>query len=299
MSVDIVPRKYNETERAFITKYGDSSFLIWETLPDSQKTDYWELERLYTDFFDLYKNHDEDLRLYALMYRNVPLYNITNDLLSMYFFVSKKDEIVSYKKILLKDKSSKGQIVKLYYENEALFPKVCIKYANINFQINRKYHNDWNAIFEALKKVRTGDIPHILSVNDLTEEQCEAILNHKNDLAKDYSELYDKYLGDISIGVDIFKGYDSRQDFCLKKLIPTFLNENSDKESLRAIILEYISQNYGNFIEACVRDEIKIIKSYNDRYNSLSKERQSYVNERDSLKKTNRITSRNRTYSQY
>lgn len=90
--VDIVQskRKYNEKELAFINKYGESTFLFWEPLSESQKADYWELERLYGDFFELYKDHYEDLKLYALMYRNVPLYNITNDILSMSFFISRK-----------------------------------------------------------------------------------------------------------------------------------------------------------------------------------------------------------------
>ena len=280
-----IVRHFTEEEKEFMRKYGDRNLYFWETLSDSQKADYFELEQLYSDFFELYRDHYDDLKYYALMYRNVPLYNITNDLLSMNYFASKKDEIVGYKKKVLKDKSLKGQIVKLYYENEALFPKVCIKYADVNFQINRKYSNDWDSIFEALREIRTKEIPHVLSVNDMTDTQCMEILNHKSSLTNDYSELCDQYLGDIFIGIDIFKGYDSRQDFCLKKLIPTFLNENSDKESLRAIILEYISQNYGNFIISCVRDEIKIIKSYNDHLNSLSKERQGHVNERDSLKK--------------
>ena len=130
---EIIPRKYNEEEKEFIRKYSESSFLIWETLSDSQKADYFELEQLYADFFELYKDHYEDLKLYALMYRNVPIYNITNDILSISYFVSRKKEIVGYKKRLKKENTPKVEIVKIYYENEVLFPKACIKYANVNF----------------------------------------------------------------------------------------------------------------------------------------------------------------------
>ena len=283
MSKEIIPRKYNEEEQKFIHKYGESSFLIWETLSDSQKADYFELEQLYSDFFELYRDHYDDLKYYALMYRNVPLYNITNDLLSMNYFASKKDEIVGYKKKVLKDKSLKGQIVKLYYENEALFPKVCIKYADVNFQINRKYSNDWDSIFEALREIRTKEIPHVLSVNDMTDTQCMEILNHKSSLTNDYSELCDQYLGDISIGFDLFKDSNDRTNFCLNKLIPILLNEDSGKESLRDILLEYISQNFGGFIKSCVRDELKRIESYYSRIKTISNEHQDLVKEKEKL----------------
>ena len=282
MSVDIIPRKYNEEEQEFIRKYGKSSFLIWETLSDSQKADYFELEQLYSDFFELYRDHYDDLKYYALMYRNVPLYNITNDLLSMNYFASKKDEIVGYKKKVLKDKSLKGQIVKLYYENEALFPKVCIKYADVNFQINRKYSNDWDSIFEALREIRTKEIPHVLSVNDMTDTQCMEILNHKSSLTNDYYELCDQYLGDISIGFNLFKDSNDRTNFCLNKLIPILLNEDSGKESLRDILLEYISQNFGG-LKSCVRDELKRIESYYSRIKTISNEHQDLVKEKEKL----------------
>ena len=212
-----IVRHFTEEEKEFMRKYGDRNLYFWETLSDSQKADYFELEQLYSDFFELYRDHYDDLKYYALMYRNVPLYNITNDLLSMNYFASKKDEIVGYKKKVLKDKSLKGQIVKLYYENEALFPKVCIKYADVNFQINRKYSNDWDSIFEALREIRTKEIPHVLSVNDMTDTQCMEILNHKSSLTNDYSELCDQYLGDISIGFNLFKDSNDRTNFCLNK----------------------------------------------------------------------------------
>ena len=278
----MVPRKYNDSERAFILKYGDRSFEIWETLSESQKTEYLELEKLYKDFFELYREYFDDLKFFALMYRNVPLYNITNDLLSMSYFVSKKDEIVGYKEKLVKENSLKAQIAQLYYENEALFPKVCIKYANVNFQINRNYHNDWDSIFVTLKIIKGNEIPNVLSINDLTDAQYKLILDHKNDLYKEYSNLYDNFLGEVFVGFDMFKGYDSKLDFCLKKLIPIIID--NEKESLRSIILEYISQNYGGFIKTCIRDEIKKTKNIYARLDVLSKERQGYVDEKKKLK---------------
>ena len=120
MSVDIIPRKYNEEEQEFIRKYGESSFLIWETLSDSQKSDYYELEQLYSDFFELYRDHYDDLKLYALMYRNVPLYNITNDVFSVSFFCTHKKEIIGFTKRVATEKSLENERVNLSRVNDIL-----------------------------------------------------------------------------------------------------------------------------------------------------------------------------------
>ena len=78
-------------------KYGDSNFYFWETLSDSQKADYLKLERLYTDFFELYNEHYEDLKLYALYHRNVNIQNCNQDPTSVLFFAWNKKNIYGFK----------------------------------------------------------------------------------------------------------------------------------------------------------------------------------------------------------
>ena len=100
-----IVRHFTEEEKEFIREYGESTFLFWETLPDSQKAEYLELEQLYADFFELYKDHYEDLKLYALMYRDVAMYRIGIDADSILYFASKKREIIGYKYYSINKKS--------------------------------------------------------------------------------------------------------------------------------------------------------------------------------------------------
>ena len=92
-----IVRLYTEEEKKFMRKYGDSNFYFWETLSDSQKADYLKLERLYTDFFELYNEHYEDLKLYALYHRNVNIQNCNQDPTSVLFFAWNKKNIYGFK----------------------------------------------------------------------------------------------------------------------------------------------------------------------------------------------------------
>ena len=194
MSKELIPRKYNEQEQEFIRKYSESSFLIWETLSDSQKAEYFELEQLYADFFELFKDHYEDLKLYALMYRNVPLYGIGYDAYSILYFASRKNEIIGYKKRLSAVNSLKTQIVQLYCLNEAVFPKVCKKYVGVDFLFQKIETVYWLLSLNTLKEFKMGKIPHIFSINDLSEQQCSVVLKHKDKLLEEYKNLYNSDL---------------------------------------------------------------------------------------------------------
>ncbi len=92
-----IVRHFTEEEKKFMRKYGDSNFYFWETLSDSQKADYLKLERLYTDFFELYNEHYEDLKLYALYHRNVNIQNCNQDPTSVLFFAWNKKNIYGFK----------------------------------------------------------------------------------------------------------------------------------------------------------------------------------------------------------
>jgi len=193
IAADYVP---TETERLFIRKYGDRSFILWKKLSDSQKADYLELEQLYKDFIELYKDHYEDLKLYAMMYRDVAIYNIIHDVYSIMFFASKKNEIIGYKKRISSEvKTDKIKVLTLYSKNEALFPKVCKKYTGVDLQKDKRPpQTDGALIPETYYCFKKGNIPHINSIDDLTEEQCRTILSNKTNFEKDYRELYAKDL---------------------------------------------------------------------------------------------------------
>lgn len=93
-----IVRHFTEEEKEFMRKYGDRNLYFWETLSDSQKADYLSLENLYHDFFELYDNHYEDLKLYALYCRNVNIQNCNQDPTSVLFFGWNKKKIYGFGK---------------------------------------------------------------------------------------------------------------------------------------------------------------------------------------------------------
>lgn len=181
---------YTEDNKLFIEKYGDSNWKFWKELTENEKSNYKELESYYTTYKELFENHYDDLKLYALMYRNVWLHDYYNDAISVIYFAEKYNEIVGYKKKLEEDRFSlKAQIALMFYENEALFPHVCEKYANVNLSKHRKK----TPLINALKIYRNLNIPYVFTISNMTEEQCELILTNKGNIKNDYLLLHGKY----------------------------------------------------------------------------------------------------------
>jgi hypothetical protein len=201
---------YNEKEKAFIEKYGEYYLKFWEHTTDKQKNNYKELENYYIIFEDLYNNHFEDLKLYALMFRNVWLGNCYNDAISVIYFAERHDEIVGYKNILKAQDTLKTQIAFLYYENEALFPYICDKYAKVWFSKNVQTI----PIANALKTFKSGIIPQAFSIDDMTDVQCQFILKNREQIKGDYILMYDR---NIAPSIDT---YHDKIQFTKKYYIP-------------------------------------------------------------------------------
>ena len=229
--------KYTEEQKAFILKYGESQLDSWERMDDSQKKEYHEIEDYYSIFANLLSEHYEDLKLYALMYRNVPLYNCDKDPISVLFFASNQNEIIGFKKKLEADKdSNKAKIAFLYYDNAALFPKVVRKYIGKNLKpiqstmqvIYRSLLNDFN----------TGNYNHIFSICDLSEIECLNILSNEKSFKHEYLSLYD----DCEEIFDTPDDFSDIKDFIVKYFIPNLLKDNVSFQYKR--LLRYLKMKY-------------------------------------------------------
>lgn len=82
--IEIPSRTFTDEEMTFIRKYSEDILYCWERMTDSQKKEYKELEKYYSDFANLFSKHYEDLKLYSLMYRNVALYNCLSSWIKVY-----------------------------------------------------------------------------------------------------------------------------------------------------------------------------------------------------------------------
>lgn len=281
MAKEIIPRTFTDEEMTFIRKYSEDILYCWERMTDSQKKEYKELEKYYSDFANLFSEHYEDLKLYSLMYRNVPLYNCNNDPISILFFSSRKDEIVGFKDKLLTDHmSDKAKVVFLYYNNEALFPKAVKKHIGIDikpqnytkYAINRSILNDF----------KSGKFDQGIGVYYIDDEKCKEILANKRKLEKDYEILYQEC-------EELFLKVQHDEEFYIKYFLNDILKERMSSTSKR--IMRYIIHKCGDK----VLEEIKTLRNkkyeYDSFYNELYEKLRENKRNIEDLKKNGVDTS--------
>lgn len=201
-------------------------YFEWEQLSDRHKSDIPKVIELYYIICDLYNNHYDDLVLYSKMYRDVS-FRFDRDFLSIIYFGLRKDEIIGYKKHLedLSASSFKAQVALLYINNEKDFKEFCkrlgieklgeILFDDTSDSFLREHY--LNHLYADCSK-RDGyisigpieDYEYIIdngiythnyfSVCNLTDEQCEIILNEKAMLTNIFNQeeskekVYNDYL---------------------------------------------------------------------------------------------------------
>lgn len=184
----------DENEVLFIKTYGVDIFELWKSLSEEQKKVYKnfenKVEQVCSVCSELFTQYHTDLEYYALMYRNIPLYHLALDAYSMLFFASKKDEIIGYHTRILNSCSDKSEIVKLYYDNKALFPKACKKHLNIDLLNDTIY--SYNFTEEIIQNFNNNHIPTVKCVDALSPDDCKAILKAKQQLQNEYKDIFDK-----------------------------------------------------------------------------------------------------------
>lgn len=256
--IEIPSRTFTDEEMTFINKYSKDILYCWESMTDFQKQEYKELEKYYSDFANLFSEHYEDLKLYSLMYRNVPLYNCSNDPISILYFSSKKDEIVGFKdKLLTEHMSDKAKVVFLYFNNEALFPKAVKKHIGIDikpknfakYEINRSILDDF----------KSGNFDQGFGIYYIDDKICKEILFNKRKLEQDYEILYQEC-------EELFLKVQHDEEFYIRYFLDNILQERISYKSKR--IVHYIIHKCGEK----VLEEIKTLRNKKYEYNSLNEE---------------------------
>lgn len=144
-------------------------------------------------YHDFCLSYTEDLLLYALMYRNISIQEGRNSIFDKKFFVDRKDHIIGYKNKVFQSTncSIKEDVVKLFYEGRSSFVELCknILSKNIVPAQQTAYFN-FIRDMEHLNNLINGNLDPVLSVNDLTEQECLTIINHKNELSTSRCDYY-------------------------------------------------------------------------------------------------------------
>lgn len=257
-------KEWSEEQKRFISKYGVDLLYSWNLLDDIQKKEYQEIENYYSIFTNLLNEHYEDLKVYAIMYRNVPLYACDKDPISVLFFASKNEEIIGFKKKLQNSQSDKAKIALLFYDNEALFPKFIRKHTGINIgAVQPKIQVIYSSL---LKDFHAENYDHIFSVCDLDEIECRKILSLKSDIQSYYTSVYN----DCSENNTIYH-FENIKDFILEYFIPNILQ---DDDSLRyKRILRYIKMNYRTNCEIAIESLKNKYLKYTEKLNIYEKEK--------------------------
>ena len=203
------------------------------SIPIKYWDDFKEFESFQITYDYLFRKHFEDLKYYALMYRDVELtYDIIDS--DMIFFAQRKNEIIGYKKKILGDCSLKSRVVQLYYEYEPMFIDFCNKFFKIEEwnRDGRKVAYNYCLYIDA----KQGNYrPSRFSVNKLTDEQCKIILTNKNEIIDCNPS--------IALSIADFK---TQKQFIEDFFIPFFYSQNTFSTLIKKYITTYINQNFPN-----------------------------------------------------
>ena len=201
----------NEEDRALCKKIEELYYYSEEQVDDFP-IKYWRaIDNLcpyWEKYHDLSWSYTEDLLLYAMMFRNVIIGDRYNNIFDKKFFVERKEQIIGYKqKILESDNySPKIKVLRLYYEYGPSFEELSRKLTGktILFADTTEFAHivrDKSIIKSAsqfkikdishLNNLIDGKLDHVMSIDDYTEEECRAIIEHKRDLLSTFQrEMY-------------------------------------------------------------------------------------------------------------
>ena len=206
--------------------YGIDWFMVWRKQTDNQKENFKRYLQLYQSFWELYYGYYEDLCLYAIMYLNVlQMSPALIDIISVRYFVSKANEIKGFKNRLINENRIQSKVALLYFRNRNIFSNVLSKYLSHNDIIyNESLKRTINSYYElpyiksytydVIAKFNEKTIPYPIGINNLSNHDCEEILNHKADLMAEYQKAYDEYVKQ--------KGETYSNDFFISKFIPYY-----------------------------------------------------------------------------
>ena len=196
-------RDLTEEEWIFLNKYGLPNLCIWLGMSSFERKDLEETIKLYQHFWSLYYENYEDLRLYAIMYRNVPLHP-TIDVASVKFFLSKAKEIRNYKEYISKLNTYKAKVALLYYNNEKFFTKILSRYM-LGGDVYTIFGQEKNSLYEMPPSYRTSLYEKFsygssgVGIDNLTEMDCVKVLEHKDELIDEYKKIYKETLEEYVI----------------------------------------------------------------------------------------------------
>jgi len=171
---------------------------------------YDEMDIILHKYLSLRNMHGTDLKLYALMYRNVDIGSCS--IVDKSFFLSRANEISGYRNIIYSNNASyREKLVRYYFEYEFLFEMFFRNTIGADILPLPQNENITLESYQIIKDKKFGRIP---GINDLSDQTCSVLLSNLNKLESSIND--DKYF------VNSIKRYDNFVDFIKQVAFPYY-----------------------------------------------------------------------------
>ena len=222
---------------------------------------YDEMDIILHRYLSMLNMQRTDLKLYALMYRNVDIDRCS--IVDKSFFISKLNEISGYRNTIYSNNASnKEKLVRYYFEYDFLFEMYFMK--TIGEKMETLSHTD-DITLESYQRIKEKRYDHISGIIDLSDQTCSVLLSNINQLESAKND--DKYF------VNSIKRYDKFVDFVKEIAFPYYFGPHRVYEdcfqeyskaycnnaSLKKLILkcvEQLSQLHSQIIQFEISDSL-------------------------------------------
>ena len=268
-------------------KYGNT----FDGIPKEYIEMFEELDTILDKYDELICDYLEDLKAYALMYRNVHIK--CNRVVDRIYFAQKAEEIKGFKnKIYSQNVNARAQVLRYYLEYGSLFELYCLKQVGIKMEQIYIYFRDTINNYRITKlitieeynNVKRGQLGREFGIVSLSNEQCASLLNNIVEL--------ENIINNNNYPIKSFPLYEDEEDFVKNIVIPFYFEEkhwNLNRQGLKSFAekkrrsMNVLSNDYfeeGKTLIQSFEHKDKISLNYiNDRINKLLNDKEKQFRE--------------------
>lgn len=256
---------------------------------------YDEMDTILHRYLSMLNLQRTDLKLYALMYRNVDIDRCS--IVDKSFFISKLNEIRGYRNTIYSNNASnKEKLVRYYFEYDFLFEMYFVK--TIGKKMETLSRND-DITLESYQRIKEKKYDHIPGIIDLSDQTCSVLLSNINQLesAKNDNKYFVNSIKRYDIFVDFIKeiafpfyfGPHRVHEKCFEKYSKEYCN-NATFDIIQSKYYDHLCQLYSQIIrgkhswdytnseiEALKREKIDLGASSTELYRLKNGYSSSYV----------------------
>ena len=155
-------------------------------------------------------NHREDLKAFALMFRNVDIDSC--NIIDKAYFLSKSNEIIGYKNYIYSSNSTiKEKLVGYYLKYDILFEMFVKNLLDIDIATLRQ--NDYyKCTIEHSHNIRTKQFGKVSGIRDLSDDQSSFLISNIKEL--------DNIVNNNNYYIEVLKNYINFEDFLKDVALP-------------------------------------------------------------------------------